>query len=218
MPNTDIFMSSRVALGIPIGGDSVHWRFMASLLEMQKTPQHGLVIRQGSLVDAARNEIVTMTLKHPSQFTHLLFLDSDMTFPQDLIPRLLAHDRPVVSALCFSRVTPYNACVFGRKEANGQSRWDRISMEGKSGLVDVDGCGTGCLLIRRDVLEKIGSPWFCIEWKDGIQRGEDIDFAEKCWRNKIPVVVDCSMSIGHLSGAVVEKDPNDAKARIRVLA
>lgn len=204
--NSISFEEARVAFGIPVGGEVVHWRFMASLLEMDKTPQHGLVVRQGSLVDRSRNEIVRMTLEHPAKFTHLLFLDSDMTFPQDALRRLIARRLPVVGGLYYQRVPPFAPVIFdGQGEGDRQRYINTAVQPGLDGLQKVGACGTGCLLIARAILENLPRPLFAISWDGENQRGEDLHFADLCRKNGVEVFVDTTVVAKHLTSAAVDK-------------
>ncbi|MCP5463843.1 MAG: hypothetical protein H7A33_02345 [Deltaproteobacteria bacterium] len=210
------FQDSKIAIGVPIGSEHVHWRFMTSLVELTKPPRHGLIIRQGSLVDAARNEIVKMMLDHPAGFTHLFFIDDDMTFPQNTLQRLIEMDVPVASSLCFSRVPPFRACVFEREDQGKKGFWKRVDFKNEGSKMEVDGTGTGCMLIKREVLEQIQAPHFAIEWDNGNQRGEDLYFMEKLYQAGIPVTLDTTLKIGHMTSATVERAPEQDKAHVKL--
>ena len=43
---------------------------------------------------------------------YILYLDDDMTFEPDLLKRLLAHKKDVVTAVAYQRKAPYQICVF----------------------------------------------------------------------------------------------------------
>jgi hypothetical protein len=207
---------ARVAFGIPVGSDAVHWRFMASLMEMQKPPQHGLIIRQGSIIDRSRNDIVRLMLESPAKFTHLLFLDSDMIFPADTLVKLLACDQPIAGGLYYQRIPPFAPVVFNRDAAGNYAQ--RAAAQLTPGPLSVDACGTGCLLIRRDVLEKLAFPWFAIEWAGGVQRGEDLYFCEKSRQAGIGVTLLTDLVIGHVSSAAVQRSPESLEPQLRVLS
>ncbi len=205
---TDNLMNTaRVALGVPVGSDSVSWRFMSSVFEMEKTSMHGLIVRQGSLIDRNRNEIVRLMLEHPAQFTHLLFLDSDMIFPQHTLKQLLNHQKPVVGGLYFQRVPPFYPIVFDRiQKENQEIEYQFLkSASHLTELHQVGAMGTGCLLVERKVFESMKAPWFAIEWKGNEIRGEDLYFAEQCHKNKIPLLLDTNLNLKHMGVGAVEK-------------
>lgn len=212
------FQNAKVALGLPIGGDVVHWRFATSLLEMIKPQQHGVIVRQGSLVDASRNEIVKLFLQHPVGFTHLLFLDSDMIFPHDTIVKLIEANAPVASGLCYTRTPPMIPCVFERTQNAENAVWKKGTAplsENQSQVID--GAGTGCLLIRRDVFEQLSFPWFAIEWHGEKQRGEDLYFAEKCFEKNIQTKIHTGVITQHINSASILKADESFSAQIKLL-
>lgn len=207
---------ARVAFGIPVGSDLVHWRFMASLMEMHKSPQHGLIVRQGSIIDRSRNEIVRLMLDHPARFTHLLFLDSDMIFPQNTLQRLLDLDVPVAGGLYYQRVPPFAPIVFKRDAQGSYTSFKPADL--KSPEQNVDALGTGCLLIRREVLEQLVYPWFAIQWQGSVQRGEDLYFCELCHQAQIPVTLATDLIIGHVSSSAVSRRPDHFEPQLQVLS
>ena len=127
-------------------------------------------------VDNARNEIVDAFLK--SDATHLLFLDADTIPPMDLIPHMLAHDLPIVSGL-----TP----IIELNQENGEywRKWNCVgeddkNMQPNTGLRMCKGAGGSCIMIRREVFEKMKPPYYRFVYKDDTGKAvtvtEDIYF------------------------------------------
>lgn len=156
-------------------------------------------------VDRARNEIADMFLHpekprpphHPEglpalyrQCSHLLFLDDDMLFPPNVIEKLLSDDVPLVGGLYFGRNTPHLPIAYHHVEGN---QWVAIT-KWKAGLQHVDAIGTGCMLIRRDLLEKMERPYF----KFDDVMGEDMYFCERAKQLGVPVLLDGDVVCKHL--------------------
>ena len=96
-------MKPKIMLGVPTMS-SVHTLLMTIILswmaEAYSTGKYNLSIYPTvnvQPVDNARNEIVKAFLE--SDCTHLLFIDSDTIPPLDALKRLLAHDKPIISAI-----------------------------------------------------------------------------------------------------------------------
>ena len=133
------------------------------------------------------------------------FLDSDVIPPPDTISRLLAHRLPIVSGMYCRRSPPHGLPVMIR---NGQ--WFTDFVVGQ--MVEVDMVGAGCLLIQREVLEKMqpqrpqaGKHWF--DWKvdarsvlpDGQALSEDFSFCVEVRRQLgVRVMVDTSIQCRHV--------------------
>ena len=144
-------------------------------------------------IDQMRNLIVRKALE--ISCTHVLFLDADMTYPVDTIPRLLESGKEVVGALCFKRWPPFTPTLFcGEPEKLWQLD------EYPEGLVKVTATGTGCLLVDCKVFEEMEYPWFAFDHtQDGGPIGEDVNFCYKAGRLGYPVFVDTRIKTGHLT-------------------
>lgn len=93
----------KIFIATPMYGGQCHGMYMKSCLDLQTCFQHyGIQSRfsfifNESLITRARNYLVDEFLR-ASEFTHLLFLDSDIHFsPQDIIA-MLALDKDVIGA------------------------------------------------------------------------------------------------------------------------
>lgn len=115
-----------------------------------KPDSHPIKIRMADYLNIARQKVLD------GEYSHLLVLEQDIMMPLDCIERLIKHNVPVVCALYH-----YNT--------NGEPDYpitndNYLLMEYKSGhnirqlepkLLPTEGTPTGCLLIKREVLEKI---------------------------------------------------------------
>ncbi len=66
-------------------------------------------------------------------------------------------------------------------------------------LVPVDATGTGCVLFDTRVFLEIPRPWFELGEFNGAPLGEDISFCSKARAAGIPIHVDTSVEVDHLS-------------------
>lgn len=169
----------------------------------------------GGLVES-RNLAVTKFLDE-TEHEWLWFVDTDMGFLPDTVDRLLdaadAAQRPVVGALCFGlrevaydgyggrRVMPVPTLFAPARDADGNvgfaTRWQFPS----DTLVQVAGTGAACLLIHRDVLEKLragGDTWFDpVRYGDGRPVSEDLSFCYRLGTAGIPVFVHTGVKTTH---------------------
>jgi len=175
-------------------------------------------------ISRARNEIAQTVVD--KGIDYLLFLDSDATLEQGTLTRLLSRNVPMVSALCFKRrqlVTPAfqleefdaeNFDPYQSIEVNkvyewigkyGQLNTDKAYMlpsTPEGSLIEVDRCGTHCLLIHRSVLEAVEEPRFMrTTAPDSGATGSDYYFCNKAREAGFPIYVDMSVISGHLNGS-----------------
>ena len=209
-----------VALGIPHRGPLPGY-FFDSAMGLIK-PEGGVyTLRvEGKPVDLARNQIVEGFLS--SDATHLFFMDADMKFAPETLRRLIDADLPIVSGVYFARTDHPVPHVYDyvRTDQYGERwyhpkgealiEWMRAHPEhrdapnaycfGHRHLVKCDGIGGGCLLVRRDVFEAIGPPWF--QNAQGSAGGEDFDFCEKAIAAGYEIYADFAVQCDHEAVAV----------------
>jgi glycosyltransferase involved in cell wall biosynthesis len=205
----------KLAVGVPITWTHVPTHFMTSYVRMFK-PQQLESMRQRGIdkvfdifnrnfpVDRNRNEICKSAIELDCDY--LLFLDSDMTFPDDMVARLLDADRDIISGIYFKKAPPYNPVpsIFDPDCPSGQDL--KPVQVDSPGLVKVDVVGAGCLLIRKKVLEKMKRPWFsyALDKRTGeMSISEDIGFCRKAVACGFEVWTDTRIVCGHISQKII---------------
>jgi GT2 family glycosyltransferase len=186
----------KVGIGLPMLFPFVHFKFVNSYLALEKPQNQTITISLvGSLTALARNQIVDIALKQGC--THVLFLDTDMTFPPDTLKKLVAHDKDIASGLYFERYPPYRP-MLRKVFEDGYS----LVNYPPAGLVGCDALGSGCILIKTEVFKKIGKPYY--EYRlasSGIKEtflSEDIVFCERAREAGFKIYCDTSIRCGHL--------------------
>jgi hypothetical protein len=157
-------------------------------------PGSRVVINHRASAAANRNMLVEQFLAEPS-LKWILFVDSDMTPEPQTALRLLSHDVDIVGALYYSRdgsYTPMYAELQGEQVETSAA-----------GLRKVDWVGTGCMLIRRKVLEAMQTPY--MEFL-GPERGEDVYFCRKAMRMGFSVYLDTAYCVGHMTAQPIDAE------------
>ena len=109
------------------------------------------IATSGCYIEDNRNGCVNFFLNSGIPLTHLLWIDTDMQFPEDALLRLLAHDKDIVGANYRTRTPPYSCA--GIYE-NGDTEIMR------PGLRLMKQIPTGFLLVKFEVYQKLPFPWF----------------------------------------------------------
>jgi hypothetical protein len=153
--------------------------------------------RVGANRGESRNSLVRACLERQT-CDWLFFVDDDQVFQDDALHRLLDRDQPVVSALIMQRGAPFLPTAYATFQECEFQPLDLRSV-GNHTLVRVAGVGSGGLLVRREVFEKLEDPWFVYTENFG----EDLYFSQKCFEAEIPMFVDTGCHMGHLIPAAV---------------
>lgn len=190
--------NQKLAICLPLTDSKVHTQFFDSFLLMDKPAFVYLRPSFHGPIDAVRNDLVAQALQ--MNVTHLLFMDTDQTYPSDTISKLLSHDVDVCGCLISRRYPPFDPIVMRMdKEVNKLYRIDDEEIE-REELTQVDATGTGCVLFKAEVFKKIPKPWFEFKVNDaGEPVGEDINFCYKLGDAGYKIYVDTSIKVGHLS-------------------
>jgi glycosyltransferase involved in cell wall biosynthesis len=130
--------------------------------------------------DVARNEVCAAVLEGDEDY--LLFLDADMVHPVDLVEKLLAHQKPVITARYHLKKAPFAAIAYVKhRTQEGPHRYASIHF-GK-GCFEIERGGAGALLIHRSVLQgiydRIGHNWF--RYQRGPEPPHDFSVSEDFW-------------------------------------
>lgn len=132
----------------------------------------------------------------------LLFVDADCVPPPRALGQLLAHGVPLVSGVVLERRVPFRVCAVRSLEPF--RRIDLLDLPA-SGLLPVTAAGTGCLLIRRPVVEALGPHVFRCGQIAGAPDllAEDLDFSLRAAEAGFPVLLDCAVRVGHRIDAIL---------------
>jgi hypothetical protein len=182
-------------------------------------------------VSTARCKIVSEFLAHPAKPEWLWMIDSDMTFPEDILDRLLAaadpRERPIVGGLCFG-VRPvqvdghdsFNECLASPLELfptifslDDDGRMVHHFDYPRDAVIQVNSTGAACLLVHRSVLADPRwvegghpLPWFRESVLHGAVCSEDHFFCLRAGSLGFPVHINTSARTGHVKTFVADED------------
>jgi len=189
-----------ILIGLPTNGLN-DYRFTLSLASLIIPENSTLMAIPRVMIDTARNMFCEKLLTMPEK-THLLMIDDDMTFEPDMLLRMLDHDVDIIGALAFKRRADYQPCVYQKKEDG--NHYPIFPQK----FTEVDAIGTGAILIKREVIEKIKNPWFETFYdKKGQHFSVDFDFSIKSKKTGFKIFVDPEIQCGHIGdGEVITKN------------
>jgi len=126
----------------------------------------------------------------------VLFVDSDCQPPPHTLDQLLQWRVDIVGGVVLERFPPHRVAAMRTMEP--PVRWLLQDLP-LSGLEAVPAMGTGCLLVRRPVFERLEMPWFrCGQvptCEDLLL--EDFEFGLRCGKAGLTTFLDCGLRVGH---------------------
>ena len=141
-------------VAIPNSQDTMPSLFFDSLMEMN-LPNCQIKRFNKFPVDLNREQTIKYFLENKN-FRQLLWLDTDMVHPTNLLQVLESFKQPVISGLYFEKTFPFHPIMFSEPQAGifqKYANWPEMT------LLEVGSMGTGCLLVQREVFEKISYPY-----------------------------------------------------------
>lgn len=186
-----------------------HWvgKFGASLAELIsylsadgiKTPGYKLetmflrALGQASNLSMTRQSFVDEIIK--GGYTHWLSLDDDMSFPPDIVDRLIAHGKDVVSVNARLKCNEVAGSLVGLDGV-------RLNSVGRTGLQEIRSMGGAIFLARTEAFKDIPKPHFQVLWSAAHQEyiSEDVYFATLLRTKGVKLYCDHSSSqfISHI--------------------
>jgi len=121
-----------------------------------------------------------------------MWLDSDMIFPETIIDNLLKHNCDIVACNYSTRTKPFKGVAY--KKIGDWDSW--VRRDDANTLVEVEGVGMGCMLVRTDVFCEMTLPWFEIEYSTEYQThiGEDFWFCRNARSLGYKILIDTELS------------------------
>jgi hypothetical protein len=169
---------TKILIATPAYGDMFYTPYVSSLIHLQQLMAHYkwspplfAAISSADIVES-RNFLLTHWYDK-TDATHLLFIDTDMGYEAKLIADMIGLKKPVVGVIYPKRQIDLNRLVEltakGEQSTQAIARAHDFLIRPKkgaatpppvvNGFIEVDGCGTGLMLIERScikaMLEKI---------------------------------------------------------------
>lgn len=147
----------KIAIAV-CSGDMVHAPFMQSLaLMMAECVANGIEIALSNIraSEICYGRYIAAHTALQLDCSHLLFIDSDMKFPNTALRRLFGHNKSVVGITYCQRRSPRG---FTHVSLNGDQ--SLLPFDYNNPLIEVQSLGCGLLLIEMNVLRELEPPYF----------------------------------------------------------
>src|SRR6266545_2417946 len=174
--------------------------FLPSFIGLQRPPNSVTSTVHGQSPASGRNEVIKQALDN--NCTHIFFMDDDMVFPPDTLMKLIAHDKPIVSALYLLRSFPHRPAFFDKAYSDGKCKYTPLTRDLK-GLVKGVNAGFGAVLISTEVFSKLEQPYVRLGELEKDGWCDDIGFFNRCREAGYDIWCDLDTPVGHMTSSVI---------------
>lgn len=187
----------------------MHADFVRSLLGLAARLQrdgvrYDIVIESGTLVHMARDKLAAKAVK--GFYTHVLWLDADMVFDDDILENLMFSGKSFVSGIAHSRRPSYGSCLFKNIELDTLERWK--AEDYPKAAFEIAGCGMACVLMKTEILKQVflanGTCFLPV-----LHYGEDLAFCRRVHSLGVKMYAEPTARLGHMGFKCVY--PEDEK-------
>lgn len=199
-------MKMKLMIAIPTT-DYMHAAFVQSLIKLTARLQrdgvnHTVELVAGTLVYMARNKLASKAVNE--EYTHVLWLDSDMVFSETIVEDLTFCGKDFVCGAFQSRRPPYNSCIFSSLKP-----LERVKDYGKEPF-QVAGCGMACTLVSTEIMKAVlmqfGTCFVPME-----DFGEDLAFCVRARKLGYQIWCEPTVRAGHIAHVPIWPGEEPAK-------
>ena len=191
----------RLLIAIPTY-DYMHFQFVDCLTKLirrldEDEIDYEVCFQGGTLVYVGRDKLAKKAIDEG--FTHMLWLDSDMIFSEELLDNLMFSGKDFVTGIAHGRRAPHMSCLF-KKIWPGVDRWQ--GHDYPTTTFEVGGCGFACVLIKTSIVkavyEKQGTAFFPMR-----ELGEDLAFCKRARDLGFHIWAEPTVWLGHIGHITV---------------
>jgi len=184
--------------------DTMPFQFVESLTKLIRRLdmdgiKYDVAFQGGTLVYVGRDKLSLKAIS--GDYSHVLWLDSDMVFTEDLVDDLLDNGKDFITGIAHSRRAPYPSCVFTEIYPCPT----RYEGEYPSEVFQIAGCGMACVLMKVDVLRDVWSHHSTAFFPER-ELGEDLAFCKRATDLGYKIFADPHVQVGHIGHFVVYPD------------
>lgn len=177
--------------------DFIHTEFVRSLLCLvNKLNKDGInfeiKIEAGTLVYFARDKLAKYAVNN--NFSHVLWLDSDMVFEPEIVEDLQFSGQPFVTGIAHGRRKPYMSCLF-KSYSPDVVRWE--FKDYPKNTFKVAACGFAVVLIETKILREVLHR-FNTAFTPSERMGEDVAFCDRAGKLGYSPYAEPGVRVGHV--------------------
>lgn len=168
--------------------------------------------KTGVRTDRNRNELLKMALE--IGYDYILWLDTDMLFPTNIIEKYLKAEKEIIGCLYYKRGVPFAPVGYykSRKKDFSYNSLDPKTLPVDE-VIEVDGLGFGGMFVKTSVYREMGEDkWskygdeYHIPLEGGNHLTHDLEFCRLAQEHGHHIYLHTGIKPGHLTEFVVDEE------------
>lgn len=203
----------KVMVAIPCLND-VPTKFMMSLMALDhyriKGVDLNVVVVEDSMTYTARTELASQALNDKYDF--ILWIDSDMLFPPDMLYKMLLAKKEMVTGLYFQRRGKHKPVIYKTNEILTEKVDDKLMRSEiytdypKDQLFQVAACGFGAVLMHTEAIRRVARGFDGNVFDPLLGAGEDLSFCARYAAVGGEIWCDPTIKLGHIGRTVFTEE------------
>lgn len=198
----------KILIGVPTAEYARQAKFYDHFNMIDKPPGTMITFAHGQSPARNRNIIIRQALEY--EVEHLLFLDDDTCPPPDILTKLLAHDKDMITGLYVMRNFPHQPIIFDHTDDKGYCG-HAYPVNGCTDLIPCVAAGLGACLINTRVFRGMSEPWITLGELEKDHWCDDISFFHRARAAGFNLYCDPTVRCGHMASITLTPEYLDGK-------
>ncbi len=182
--------------------DYMHYQFVQCLTKLIRRLDadgidYDIGFQGNTLVYVGRDRLALRAFTEG--YTHMLWLDTDMIFTEDLLDDLMFSGKKFVTGIAHGRRAPFASCLF-TEIWPGSQRWE--GCEYPTNPFKVAGCGMACVLIDVSIIKDVWAHHGTCFFPER-ELGEDLAFCKRAADLGHEIWAEPSVMLGHIGHVTI---------------
>lgn len=163
-----------------------------------------LDLESGTLVYKARDRVANKAINE--EYTHVLWLDSDMIFSTDILDDLMFCGKDFVTGVAHARRRPHQSCIFTDLNLDNIQKFQG---EYPKDPFRIAGCGFAGVLTKVDSVLKPVMMQYGTCFLPTLHYGEDVAFCQRATKMGIEIWCDPGVVLGHIGHIAIYPEDHE---------
>ena len=160
----------------------------------------------------ARNLIAKYAIDPSEHYDYVFMVDSDVILPKYALDTLLSDNKEVILGYYPRKTDPATSELFKKVSGKAYEPENKLAIKyltdisnNENPIIEVNGGGFGCALIKTSVFSKLDYPYFnYVNYPDGLLLSEDLYFCSQVRGRGIRIYADTRVKCKHIAKRIID--------------